>query len=289
MIEYKRFSDCPRGTAMKEEYYDIFSSCFPDMELTHIRFCNLLQKETCTYFEAKEGDEVYGFAITEDFAIRLICIIPSKQKQGIGTKLISEIEECALNKGFDRIITGGVSSKLFIGATSASWRFFEKNGFVSVGGCDEMLLNLENFQMGQLQLHGSDTAEYGWFDGNIEDIRTAVSLVDESWTQYFTNPEKIYVAKVNGEVASFCLVDINCQNYLTDKYGKIGMPGCVGTIPRFRDKGIALEMVARVTDYLKSRGMSISFIYYTGVPKWYEKIGYRTFLSEYFGVKKLGK
>ena len=273
---------------MKEEYYDIFSSCFPNLGITQKRFCNLLQKENCIYFEANEGDEICAFAIIEDFAIRLMCVIPSKQKQGIGTKLISEIEKYALDKGFDTIITGGVASKLFIGATSESWGFFEKKGFVSVGGCDEMFLNLEDFQMDQLELHGSDTAEYGWFNGNIEDIKTAVSLVDESWTQYFSDPEKIYVAKVNGEVASFCLVDINCQNYLTDKYGKIGMPGCVGTVPRFRDKGIALEMVARVTDYLKSQGMNISFIYFTGVSKWYEKIGYRTFLSEYFGVKKLG-
>jgi len=42
----------------------------------------------------------------------------------------------------------------------------------------------------------------------MEDIKSAVSLVDESWTQYFINPKNIYVAKVNGEIASFCLVDL---------------------------------------------------------------------------------
>lgn len=281
---------CPKnGNEMKEEYFNIFSSCFPNMELSCKRFFDLLCKEKCIYFEEKDSDEICAFSIVEDFAIRLICVVPSKQKQGIGTKLISNIEKYASDKGFEKIITGGVSSRLFIGATTESWGFFEKLGFISIGGCDEMLLKLPEFQMDKLDLHGSDSAEYGWFDGDLEDIRSAVSLVEESWTQYFTNPENIYVAKVNDEIASFCLVDLNCQNYLTDKHGKIGMPGCVGTVPKFRDRGIGIEMVARATDYLKKQGMDVSFIYFTGVPKWYEKIGYKTFLSECFGEKKLRK
>lgn len=273
---------------MKEVYYDIFSSCFPDMGISLKRFCNLLQKENCICFEANENNEVCAFAIVEEFAIRLMCVIPSKQRQGIGTKLVADIEKYVKDNGFEKIITGGVSSRLFIGAPSESWSFFEKQGFESIGGCDEMILHLEDFQLDKLTLHGSDIAEYGWFNGDMEDIKSAVSLVDESWTQYFINSKNIYVAKVNGEIASFCLVDLNCQNYLTDKYGKIGMPGCVGTIPKFRNRGIALEMVARVTEYLKTQDMDVSFIFFTGVAGWYEKIGYKSFLTECFGVKQIG-
>lgn len=272
---------------MKEEYFTIFSHCFPSMKITYKRFCELLHRDASVYFESKEDNEICAFAIVEDFAIRLICVTPSKQRQGMGTRLISDIEKYAENRGFAKIITGGVSSRLFIGAVSESWGFFEKQGFAAVGECDEMLLKLEDFRFDTLTLHGSDMAEYGWFDGDLKDITSAVALVDEDWTQYFTNAENIYVAKVNGEIASFCLVDINCQNYLTDKYGKVGMPGCVGTVPKYRQKGIALEMVARVTDYLKAQGMNVSFIYFTGVSEWYKKIGYKTFLTECFGVKSL--
>jgi len=272
---------------MKEEYFNIFRNCFPSMEISYKRFCELLHKDSCVYFESREDNEICAFAIVEDFAIRLLCVMPSKQGQGIGSGLLADIEKYARSKGFDRIITGGVSSRLFIGAPAESWNFFDKQGFESVGGCDEMLLKLEDFQLDKLSLHGSDSAEYGWFSGNMEDIKSAVSMVDESWTQYFTNPRNIYVAKVNGEIASFCLVDTNCQNYLTDQYCKVGMPGCVGTVPKFRNRGIALEMVARVTEYLKMQGMNVSFIFFTGVAEWYEKIGYKTFLSECFGVKRL--
>ncbi len=272
---------------MKKEYFEIFSACFPDFRISYKRFCELFNEDLCLYFENKEDNEICAFAIVEDFAIRLICVIPSKQRKGIGTKMVEEIEKYARVKGFEKILTGGVSSKLFIGAPAESWLFFEKKGFVSVGSCDEMLLKLEDFQMNKLALHGSDIAEYGWFSGEMKEIENAVSLVDESWIQYFTNPSNIYVAKVNGEIASFCLVNTNCQNYLADKYNKVGMPGCVGTVQKFRNKGIALEMVARVTEYLKTQGMDVSFIYFTGVAKWYEKIGYKTFLTEHFGIKNI--
>ena len=272
---------------MKKAYFDIFCECFPSMEMTYVRFCELLDKDNCIFFERKESDEIVSFAIIEDCAVRLLCVTPSMQKRGIGSEMLSEIEEYVRSKGYDQLLTGGVSSRLFIGAPSESWGFWAKNDFSAEDGCDEMLLKLEDFHMEGLPLHGSDIAEYGWYDGDIETLKSAVASVNDNWPQYYTESSKIYVGKVNDEIASFCLVDTNCQNYLTDKYGKVGMPGCVGSVPKFRNKGIALEMVARVTRYLKEQGMDISFIYYTGVPEWYKKIGYRTFLSERFGVKKL--
>ena len=61
----------------------------------------------------------------------------------------------------------------------------------------------------------------------------------------------------------------------------------VGTAPKFRNRGIAIEMVARATQYLKDSGMDISFIYFTGVADWYKKLGYETFMTEVFMVKEL--
>lgn len=272
---------------MKEEYCNIYNLCFPNLKMTYERFADLLKSEKCVEFEYAEDGEICAFAILEDFAIRLICVVPSKQGQGIGTGLLSDIEAYAKGAGYEKIITGGVSSRLFIGAPDTCWKFWEKKGFSSAGGCDEMLFKLSDFRLDELKLHGSEVAEYGWYEGDMEDIHKAVAAVDEGWVQYFTNPKNIYVARVDGEIASFCLIDTNCRNYLTDMYGKIGMPGCVGTVPHFRNKGIALEMVARATDYLKEQGMDISFIFFTGVAGWYEKIGYKIFLSEVFGVKEL--
>ena len=106
-------------------------------QISYERFGNLFNKESCVYFESKEDNEICSFAIVEDFAIRLICVIPPKQGHGIGTKLISDIEKHAGDRGFDKLITGGVSSRLFIGAISESWRFFATYDF-------DMIINDDN-------------------------------------------------------------------------------------------------------------------------------------------------
>lgn len=78
---------------MKEVYFEIFDFCFPDMKLSYKRFSELLHNENSIYFEEKEANEICAFAIVEEFAIRLMCVIPSKQGRGVGTKLISDIEK----------------------------------------------------------------------------------------------------------------------------------------------------------------------------------------------------
>lgn len=270
---------------MKKEYCDIFNQCFPRFQMSYERFLSLMGNDKCICYDYTEEEQILGFALVENYAIRLICVTPNRQLSGIGTKLLADIEKDLSIKGFEKAITGGVSSRLFIGAVSTTWGFFERNGYRSVGSCEEMLLHLKDFSLDTKSFHGHDIAEYNWFSGDLKEIQSAVACVDESWVQYYTNPQNIYVSRVNGEIASFCLVDTNCQNYLTDAFGKVGMPGCVGTVPKYRNKGIALEMIANVTKYLKEQGMDISFIFFTGVAKWYEKIGYETFLTEIFGEK----
>lgn len=269
----------------KREYCNIFNACFPEFRMSIERFDSLVNTEQSEFYDYKIDGQIVGFAIVEDFAIRLICVKPDKQRSGIGSKLLGDIEKDLLDKGHTKIITGGISSRLFIGAVSESWKFFEKKGYQSVGNCEEMLMDLKQFNIEDYRFHGHDIAEYGWFDGQIHEIHEAVASVEESWVQYFNNPKNIYVGRVDGEIASFCLVDTNCQNYLTDVYGKVGMPGCVGAVPKYRNKGVALEMVAKVTQYLKEQDMDISFIFFTGVARWYEKIGYESFLTEVFGEK----
>lgn len=272
---------------MKKDYCDIFNACFPDFKFEYERFDELFIKEETYCFDYYEDDKCLAFALVEDFAIRLICVLPEHQKKGIGRKIVTEIEKDLQDKGYEKALTGGVSSRFAIGATKESWGFFEKCGYKSVGGCDEMLMELKDFDIEQYDFRGHEVAEYGWYKGDMSKLHEAVAKVDADWVQYFDKPDFVYAAMVDGEVASFCLVNTNCNNYLTGSHGKIGMPGCVGTVPDFRNRGIALEMVARATQYLKDEGMDVSFIFYTGVAKWYEKIGYKTFMSEVFGIKEL--
>ena len=81
-----------------------------------------------------------------------------------------------------------------------------------------------------------------------------------------------------GRVVSFCLVG----EFLTVERGgrtiRIGGPGCVGTVPDHRRRGIGLKLVENATLLLKQEGFDYSWIHYTGVAPWYRKLGYRPVL-----------
>ena len=276
-----------RAEIFVENIYRIFSCCYPQFRLTRKSFENLMIHSDSHIISYPDERNTLGFAIIEGSAIRMICVDPVFQRQGIGASLLAEAEKYLYDQGYDKIYTGGVSSKFLIGADKATAGFFENNSFSIVGGCDEMLMKLDSFHFDERMYRGHFCAEYGWYNGNADTIAKAVAKVEESWIKYFDARSHIYVATVDNEIASFCLVDTDVKNYLTDAYGRVGMPGCVGTVPRFRNRGIALEMVARVTQYLKDSGMDISFIFFTGVADWYKKVGYETFITEVFMEKQL--
>lgn len=267
---------------------EIFCLCYPQFAMSRERFESLMINDGTHIIMHCEDGEAAGFALTEGAALRLICVSPGYQRRGIGSRLLAEAEKYAAEQGFEKLYTGGVSSKFLIGADKEACGFFEKKGYETVGGCDELLMRLGSFSFDESAFRGHLCAEYGWYDGDIEAMRRAVAEVEESWVQYFNEGEHIFAAKVGGEIASFCLVSTDVTNYLSDAFGRVGMPGCVGTVPKYRDRGIALEMVARVTQYLKQSGMDISFIFFTGVADWYKKLGYEIFMTEIFMEKRLG-
>ena len=272
---------------MIEKYCEIFCSCYPQFRMSSELFEKLLINENTHIIPRYESGEIVGFVIIDGQAIRLICVAPRCQRKGIGTILLKEAQDYVTEKGFDKLYIGGVSSKFLIGADKASEDFFGKNGFHSVGGCDELLMRLSDFTFDETKFRGHLIAEYGWYKGDMDTLRKAVAKVDENWVQYYDGSGLVYTATVNGEIASFCLVSTDVTNYLSGAYGRVGMPGCVGTVPEYRDRGIAIEMIARVTQYLKESGMDISFIFFTGVADWYRKLGYEIFMTEVFMQKEL--
>ena len=272
---------------MINDLTNIFNSCYPQFRMTPDRFKSLILGENTHLITHQDQGKITAFATTENSALRLICVSPDHQRRGIGTHLLKQAEDQVKSQGFTTIYTGGVTSKFLIGADQKTADFFRKHGFSTVGKCDEMLLKLGNFTFDRSLFRGHHTAEYGWYNGEITALHKAVAEVDESWVQYFTEGAKVYASTVNGKIASFCLVSTDVSNYLTDAYGRVGMPGCVGTVPKHRSKGIAIEMIARVTAYLKESGMDISFIYFTGVADWYKKLDYQVFLTELFMQKQL--
>lgn len=120
----------------------------------------------------------------------------------------------------------------------------------------------------------SDAITFGEYHGEIDKLREAVDQVEADWTQYFEDGTRAFCAFDGDAVVSFCiLTDGGLHDGL-----RIGGPGCVGTIPVYRKRGIGLEMVRRATDLLKEEVFDLAWIHYTHVGPWYEKLGYHPVL-----------
>ncbi len=267
--------------------YEIYKRCFSRLELTEEIFNKLSNIENSHLITHTVNGEICGFALIEKVALRLLCVLPEYQGKGIGTSLVVRAEKFIINNGGSEILTGGASSQLLIGATENAVGFFKKLGFEVVGNCDEMSIDIQSFNSNRFELPVPDQCSFGWFKGDFENLTKAVSGVDKDWVQYFSPDSKVFCGFHGDEIASFCMIDYDNQCILSDGKNKVGVIGCVGTVPTFRRKGIGLKMVALATDDLRKNGCDCCFIHYTGVAHWYAKLGYETFLKLYFMKKDL--
>lgn len=141
---------------------------------------------------------------------------------------------------------------------------------------DEMILPLDEFDTHKYDKKLDDNVTFGFYEGDLDELKKEVERVVEYWVNSFGGKHRIYCGYIDGKVASFCLVENKGTYNIGGREFKIGGPGCVGTLPEYRNKGIGLTMVKNVTQILKDEGYNYSYIHFTGVAPWYEKLGYKT-------------
>ena len=142
---------------------------------------------------------------------------------------------------------------------------------------EEMLFSLKS-EVISYEKSFTEDVSFGFFDGSSQELKAAVGKVDKDWVQYFDGG-RVFCGYCGGMIASFCIVDDMGEHTVNGSRLKVGGPGCVGTVPEFRNKGIGLSMVARVTKLLADEGFDISYIHYTGVADWYARLGYKTVIK----------
>ncbi|MBQ7926317.1 MAG: GNAT family N-acetyltransferase [Lachnospiraceae bacterium] len=144
---------------------------------------------------------------------------------------------------------------------------------------EEMLLPLENFDPGRYEKSFDSSVTFSYFQGNRDELLKIVEQVNSDWPAFFGGEDRVLCGYLNGKVVSFCIVEDMGTHMVNGQALKIGGPGCVGTLPEYRDKGIGLTMVKKATQILKDEGYNYSYIHYTGVAQWYAKLGYETILK----------
>ena len=144
---------------------------------------------------------------------------------------------------------------------------------------DELFFELKDFSENDLDIPVKGEFRYDFWKGDISNktLQDAIKSVDEDWVQFFNDKvkDRIYCAFDGDKIASFCIVD----SFGTYKGLKVGGPGCVGTVPNYRKRGIGLKVVQKATQILKDEGYDLSYIHWTRVGPWYQKLGYKLILK----------
>ena len=159
--------------------------------------------------------------------------------------------------------------------------FFERDYIRSMEEewiCDEMVLPLDEFDPDAYGKSFDGSVSFGIFRGGLDELHACVEQVVPSWVPLYNGKNRVYCGFAGGKIASFCIIENMGEHLLGGQALKIGGPGCVGTVPAYRNRGIGLMMVKGATRILKEEGYDLSYIHHTGVAPWYRKLGYRTVL-----------
>lgn len=157
--------------------------------------------------------------------------------------------------------------------------FFEKENIRNLPEeCvfEEMILPLREFDMAGSDPKTGDTVSFGFYNGDLEELKKKVEAVEPHWVPFYGEKCRIYCGYIGKDVVSFCLVDDMGTYRIGGRTIRVGGPGCVGTLPEHRRRGIGSAMIRNVTRMLRDEGFDYSYIHFTGVAPWYEKLGYKT-------------
>ena len=143
----------------------------------------------------------------------------------------------------------------------------------------EMFLDLNSFDEHSYAKSFLENITFGYYNGDFKELLTAVEKVMPHWVPLFSEKSRVYCGFVDGKIASFCMIENFGEHTVSGNKLKIGGPGCVGTVPEYRDRGIGLTMVKNVTNIIKDEGYDLSYIHYTYETGWYAKLGYKVVLS----------
>ena len=155
--------------------------------------------------------------------------------------------------------------------------FFERSsvqGMPEDAVYEEMVLSLSEAECLDTPLPCPDGITFSLCRGTSPGLHEAVHLVDPDWVQYFGPSQRVLRALDGERTVSFCVLDS-----MGSFAGlRIAGPGCVGTVPDMRHRGIGQRMVQIATAIFRYEGYDLSYIHYTGVSPFYAGLGYETVL-----------
>lgn len=281
----------------KEKIYDLYQKCFPYVGCKEELFYQKINVDSCHVIVEEENSLLKAAAVITEDTLTLFMVHPDYQRQGIGTKLLQAAEKFVKEKGYQELYLGFHSGQcLFQGVPvreeETSYVFFQKNGYEEIKWSVDLVMFLKDYDYeNTLKLiNAPDLSTIVFRYAQKEDakrLEEAVKEVDEDWCQYVTPESPTLLVEEYGEIMGF-----ECVN--TGGFKSPGSPdlicgavGCVGVVPMFRKRGIGKVMVAYGTNELKKQKVDVCYIGFTHLEKWYQSMGFETFLRFWMGKKTI--
>lgn len=303
-----------RKTTLAQEILSIFRRNFPFIIRDDRSVINIISHDGNEIVEERnESGVLIGVSVCNENVILLLCVDKEYRRQGIGQRLLMETEEIIRKKGhesitvgvgFDYLMPGVPTSKRYVDAVNENLdehvneeasRFFEENGYMHSrdGNIFDMRFALEEFCREEYSI--GDIINGITYRFAKESDRDAVYQCTDDALKEFTQWYKsdvLYTSEMIPKVLIATIGDMVCGALLVEVANdecKLGTVGCTSVRKSCQGKGIATNMVALGTKYLRDIGMKDAYLSYTytGLDKMYGYAGYKIFVYYMMAKKQL--
>lgn len=218
----------------------------------------------------------------------LLLVEPAKQRCGIGTSLMHEVERRLRGRSVHRLTLGAGDGDYFWPGLPQeqveALHFFRAFGFVEHEASADLIQDLTHFRTPEWVL--SRLADSGTTLCLAESARTEEIAAFEqeyfpAWSAFFENEMRhgchcnILLAQgPDGKVRGTTLLKREAVIPWIDIHGtQVGTLNTLGVAPESQGQGIGLALTAGAMEHLKNAGCSHCLIQWTGLNEWYGKLG----------------
>lgn len=284
-------------TIEKEKLYELYKQCFPGIGCKETLFYEKINAGICQVITEEEAGNLIAASIITKDTLTLLMVHPAYAKRGIGTKLLKASEKLIKENGYKKIYLGFHSGQcLFQGVPvkegETTYEFFKKEGYEEIKWSLDLIMYLKDYsyEAALRNIKVPDLSNITFRYAEEQDrqrLEEAVKEVDADWCQYVTPKSGTLLVEENGEIMGFECVSTGGFKSPGSADLKVGAVGCVGVVPKFRERGIGKVMVAYGTQELCKQNVDVCYIGFTHLEKWYQSLGFETFLRFWMGEKNL--
>ena len=280
---------------VKDFVYNIYTQSKPGelWPIDRSDFLNHLLNEPeeikVTLFQEKGGFSVLKTKGNEG-SIVILAAVENEETEVTERKLLEKIITHSKDKGIKHIYWGHkVGKYLWPGLPFEPDKLllYKEAGFENYWDkpAEDLILNITNFQASaeiykRIKPLGFSVAQA--LSHDVEKILQFEETEFPNWLEHYRKVidkneiEKLLIVKdESGQIIGATILFWGDYFYRKLLNGLAGGAGAVGIAKAFRGKGLGSAMQAKALDILRDKGTKYAVVEYTGVPEFYEKLGFK--------------